>query len=431
VAEAEPIVALQPGVLVGGVYSVVGPISRGAMGEVVRARHVGSGSEVAIKRLLDLRNAARFEIEARLLSRLDHPRVVHVLGHFRDHGGHHLVMDLIRGRSLAELVVARGSPGLEADDAVEYARQACEALAYVHEQNVIHRDVKPSNLILGEQGIVLVDFGIARPVADGEETATVGIGTPGYMAPEILAGGVASPHSDVYSLAATLWALLAGRAPRYGVRGPPCEGLDVRLEATLCAGLELDPQRRIPSAEAFAAALGEKLAPAAGASLALTVPRPRAPGDLLEAIVRTAALVFESAAVSIAFPDPETGGLVFESAWGAGAREVVGLRLEPGVGIAGAVMASGEGAAVGEVRGDPRFAREVADETGYVPHTMLVVPLRARAQTLGLLSVLDRRDGRAYGREDLVRAEAYAELAVTTLDLQRRLAELETVTPEG
>jgi GAF domain-containing protein len=93
-------------------------------------------------------------------------------------------------------------------------------------------------------------------------------------------------------------------------------------------------------------------------------------------------------------------------------------------------MASGEGAAVGEVRGDPRFARQVADETGYVPHTMLVVPLRSHGRTLGLLSVLDRRDGRPYGREDLVRAEAYAELAVTALDLQRRLAELETVTPE-
>jgi hypothetical protein len=426
----EPIVALEPGMLLGGAYTVVGPISRGAMGEVVRARHVETGAEVAIKRLLDLRNAARFEIEARLLSRLDHPRVVRVLGHFRERSGHHLVMDLIRGRSLAELSTARGSPGLAVDDAVEYARQACEALAYVHAQNVIHRDVKPSNLILGEKGVVLVDFGIARPVVEREETATVGIGTPGYMAPEILAGGVASPHSDVYSLAATLWALLAGRAPRYGVRGPPCEGLDPRLEATLRAGLELDPQRRIPSAEAFAAALGAKLAAAEGASLALTVARPRAPGDLLEAIVRTAALVFESAAVSIAFPDPETGGIVYESAWGAGAREVVGLRLEPGVGIAGAVMASGEGAAVGEVRGDPRFAREVADETGYVPHTMLVVPLRAHGETLGLLSVLDRRDGRAYGREDLVRAEAYAELAVTTLDLQRRLAELETVTPE-
>jgi hypothetical protein len=430
VAEGEPIVALEPGLVLGGMYSIISPISRGGMGEVVRARHLESGSEVAIKRLLDLRNAARFEIEARLLARLDHPRVVRVVGHFRDGSDHHLVMELIRGRSLAELVTARGNPGLDVDDAVEYVGQACEALAYVHEQNVIHRDVKPSNLILGDHGVVLVDFGIARPVTEHEETATVGIGTPGYMAPEILAGGVASPHSDVYSLAATLWALLAGRAPRYGVRGPPCEGLDPRLEVTLRAGLELDPQRRIPSAEAFAAALGAKLAPASGASLAMTVARPRAPGDLLEAIVRTAALVFESAAVSIAFPDPETGGIVFESAWGAGAREVVGLRLEPGVGIAGAVLASGEGAAVGEVRGDPRFAREVADETGYLPHTMLVVPLRARGRTLGLLSVLDRRDGRAYGPEDLVRAEAYAELAVTTLDLQRRLSELETVTPD-
>src|SRR3954470_4363848 len=101
-----------------------------------RARHVETGAEVAIKRLLDLRNAARFEIEARLLARLDHPRVVRVIGHFRDGSDHHLVMELIRGRSLAELVAARGNPGLDVDDAVEYVRQACEALAYVHAQNV-------------------------------------------------------------------------------------------------------------------------------------------------------------------------------------------------------------------------------------------------------------------------------------------------------
>jgi GAF domain-containing protein len=82
------------------------------------------------------------------------------------------------------------------------------------------------------------------------------------------------------------------------------------------------------------------------------------------------------------------------------------------------------------VHGDPRHARAVADETGYVPHTMLVVPLRSRGRTLGLLSVLDRRDGRSYGREDLARAEAYADLAVTTLELQRRLADLETYTPD-
>ncbi len=422
-------VALAPGTVLGGVYSVVAPISRGAMGEVVRARHVATGAEVAIKRLLDLRNVARFEIEARLLSRLDHPRVVRVLGQFREGSGHHLVMALIRGRSLAELTAARGAPGLGPDDAVEYVRQACEALAYVHAQNVIHRDVKPSNLILGERGVVLVDFGIARPVLASEETATVGIGTPGYMAPEILAGGAASPHSDVYSLAATLWALLAGRVPRYGERGPPCEGLDDRLLRTLAAGLELDPQRRTPSAEAFAATLGAELAATAGRSLAITLPRTRFPCDLLEAIVRAAALVFESAAVSIAFAEPATGALVYESAWGAGAREIAGLRLDRGVGIAGAVMTSGEGAAVADVRGDPRFARTVADETGYVPHTMLVVPLRAQGKVLGALSVLDRRDGRAYGPEDLVRAEAYVELAVTALELQRRLADLETIAP--
>ena len=96
--------------------------------------------------------------------------------------------------------------------------------------------------------------------------------------------------------------------------------------------------------------------------------------------MRTAAGMFEAAACSIALTDPKSGELVYEAAWGAGASEVVGMRLPPGVGIAGAVVASGEGVFVPECRKDPRFARQVAAGTGYVPYTMVVAPLRARRQ---------------------------------------------------
>ena len=141
-------------------YTIDAPISRGAMGSVYRA-HGEDGREVAIKRLVDLRQAARFEIEARLLARLRHPRIAHVLDHFQDEDGSYLVMDLVRGADLGEVIGARGGPGLPVEEAVEYATQTCEALQYVHDEQVLHRDVKPRNLILGEDGIVLVDFGVA------------------------------------------------------------------------------------------------------------------------------------------------------------------------------------------------------------------------------------------------------------------------------
>ena len=105
----------------------------------------------------------------------------------------------------------------------------------------------------------------------------------------------------------------------------------------------------------------------------------------MEAIVRTAAGMFEAAACSIALTDPATKELVYEAAWGAGASEVVGMRLPPGVGLAGSVVSSGEGTFVAECRKDPRFARQVAAGTGYVPYTMVVAPLIRDGKTIGCL----------------------------------------------
>jgi signal transduction protein with GAF and PtsI domain len=115
--------------------------------------------------------------------------------------------------------------------------------------------------------------------------------------------------------------------------------------------------------------------------------------------------------------DPISRELVYEAAWGAGAAEVVGMRLPPGAGLAGAVVTSGEGEAVPECRKDPRWANQVAARTGYVPYTMVVTPLQREGQTIGVLSVLDRRDGGPYRFEDLGRAALFADLAVVALDL--------------
>jgi hypothetical protein len=191
------------------------------------------------------------------------------------------------------------------------------------------------------------------------------------------------------------------------------------LEATLRSGLEIIPERRVASVAAFAQALGEPLRESAeGASLALSLGPGGGAGNLIEAVVRAGAGVFDAAACSIALTNQTTGELVYQAAWGAGAQEIVGVRLPPGVGIAGSVVASGDGVAVGDCRNDPRFAAQIAAGTGYVPNTMLVVPLKGTAgTTVGVLSILDRRDGGFYTQADVARAASFAELAIVTLEI--------------
>ena len=416
----DAIAALPAGLELGGRYAVIRPISSGAMGAVYRAEDSKTGTHVALKQLTDTRHEARFEIEARLLGVLRHPRVVQVEDYFTDDTGHCLVMQLVEGLNLREVLDQCGNPGLSLAEAIEFTLQAAAALQYVHEQQIVHRDVKPQNLILSDEGVVLVDFGIARQLDEEEEdTGTAGIGTPRFMAPEVFAGGTVSPRSDVFGLAATLWTLLAGKPPVYA---DPVKLIDIvpdaspELEGTVRAGLEMVPERRVASVAAFAKALGSPLISATGQSLALSVDQPDAPKALMEGIVRTAAGVFEAAACSIALIDRTTDELVYQSAWGAGAREIVGVRLPPGTGIAGAVVASGEPEAV-DTRNDPRFASRIAEGTGYVPYTMLVAPLKRGGEPIGVLSLLDRRDGGQYGQGEAERASLFAELAVTALDV--------------
>jgi hypothetical protein len=410
-----PETLLSAGDRLGDSYVIEGPISRGAMGAVYAAR-AADGGQVAIKQLVDPGQSARFEIEARLLKRLSHPRVVKVIDYFQDREHKYLVMDLVRGMDLAALLRERGKPGLPAEEAVGHVLEACEALQYVHDQNVVHRDVKPQNLVLGESGVILVDFGIAREFA-ANEGWTQAVGTPQFMAPEILVGEAVSFRSDVYSLAATLWTLIVGKPPSYSERSLTAlvEGVSSELQEALRSGLELRPERRLASAAAFVKALGSPVEFTAGRSLALSMPGPSEQQGLIEAIVRTAAGIFEAAAASIALIDSVTGELVYRAAWGAGADEIVGVRLPGGTGIAGAAVERNEGVAVPSCRDDPRFAGQIAAGTGYVPHTMLAAPLERDGEAIGVLSVLDRRDGEGYRSADLVRASLFADLVVAAL----------------
>src|SRR3954462_358934 len=420
-------------------YTIEAPLSAGAMGAVYRAHKTDDGTPVAIKRLLDTRHVARFEIEARLLRSLNHPRVVNVMDYFTQETGVYLVMEMIQGDDLGQILKQHGNPGLPIEDAIEYTRQACEALQYVHDQQIVHRDVKPANLIdaKDKDGVVLVDFGVARQMGEEEEIdqGTVGIGTPRFMAPEVFAGGTVSPRSDVFSLAATLWTLLTGKPPVYGDPTPLSEvvpGAREELETCLRAGLELLPERRTSSCTAFAQALGLSLAEEQGDSLAVSaVDRPDVPPNLLEAIVKASAGVFEAAACSIALVDPVTSELVYQASWGAGAKEIVGVRLPKSKGLAGSVVESGEGLAVPDCRTDPRFQAQIAAGTGYVPYTMLVLPLLSGDRAIGALSVLDRRDGNPYTTDDIARGTLFAELTVATLGIAPSQYETPAVADQG
>ncbi len=395
-------------------YTVGEALSAGAMGAVYRGE-ADEGGPVAIKRLLDPAQAARFEIEGRLLQRLHHTRVVSVVEHLDEPEGQFLIMDLIEGRDLNSELRQQGEPGLPLEQALEHAHQAAEALSYVHGQNVVHRDVKPHNLVQGPDGLVLVDFGVARE-EELEHGGTRAMGTPLYMAPEVMVGEEVSARSDVYGLAATIWALLLGKPPAYEDPTPLAEEVPGAPEEVLRAALAIRPERRLASVAALADGLGVALPGAEGRSLALSISQPSASSDLLEAIVRTAAGTFSAAAASIALTDGATGELVYQSAWGAGAHEIVGVRLAPGRGLAGSVVDSGEGLAIPDCRSDPRFAANVARKVGYVPHTMLLVPLKHAGRTIGVLSILDRRDGGGYRPADVERALLFGDLAVTALD---------------
>jgi hypothetical protein len=326
------------------------------------------------------------------------------------------MMEWVDGEDLAHVLRREGTPGLAEDQVIKHTLEAAEALRYVHEQQTIHRDVKPQNLMLSpERGVVLVDFGIARDLA--AESATEGIGTPGYMAPEAFTGGALSPRTDVYGLAMTAWTLLTSVPARYASVQPP-EGTSPELLSTIDAALAVDPERRLPSMQAFADGLGGRLPTERGRDIGVSAAVGEATARVLAAIVKTAAGVFDAAATSVALRRRD-GGLDYQAAWGAGADEVVGMRLRAGQGIAGRVLSTGVGEVVQDCRADPDFAAATARRTGYVPYTMLVVPLIPDGgDAVGVLTVLDRRDGTSYDVGDLAKGAMFADLALAAMDAE-------------
>ncbi len=220
-------------------------LGQGGMGKVYRATWRGCDVPMAVKLLRKpLRGhetaAARFREEAALLSRLRHPGIVavHGIGLLPD-GGHFLVMDLIEGSDLAR----QSCPSVV--DVLRWVAEAADAIEYAHKAGIVHCDLKPSNLLLGRDGHVVVsDFGLARSLASGN--APHG-GTAGFMAPEQLdPDGRVSPRTDVYSLGAVLHALLPERSPEVNALCQRC--------------LAPNPEARYASAAELASALRALLA---------------------------------------------------------------------------------------------------------------------------------------------------------------------------
>ena len=192
-------------------YELLEVISSGGMATVWRARDTRLERFVAVKRphpgAQDGDSSAQLAREARAAASLSHPNLVTVFDFGTDETGPYLVMELVEGPTLQDV-----SGDFAAEDAVEIGGQLADALATIHAAGIVHRDVKPGNVIMSERGPLLTDFGIAT-VPDETVTVTLPgkvLATPAYAAPEVLAGAKPTPASDVYSLGMTISALVGG-----------------------------------------------------------------------------------------------------------------------------------------------------------------------------------------------------------------------------
>jgi hypothetical protein len=269
------------GVSLADKYMIEEHLGSGGMCDVYRARHVGMDKPVAVKVLkpalaADPKIAERFEQEARAASRIHHPHAINVTDYGIDKDKTpFIVMELVNGDTLGQTLRATGAFSVER--AANVLRQVCGALEAAHAVGVIHRDIKPDNIILaeydGSDWVEVVDFGVAKILEDvkGQAALTganIIVGTPRYMSPEQCEEKPVDARSDIYSLGVVLYEMLSGEAPFEGdsstrllmahAAQPPAPlrekrpDLSAEIESVVMKALEKDPERRPQSAGEFA-----------------------------------------------------------------------------------------------------------------------------------------------------------------------------------
>jgi serine/threonine-protein kinase len=263
-------------------YELEEVVGHGGMSTVYKAHDSLLERNVALKVLHQQYNededfVARFKHEARSVAQLQHQNIVTVIDRGEEDGRQYIVFEFIDGENLKELVVRKGR--LDLRDALEIAHEIARGLAFAHDHGLVHRDVKPQNVLLNGDGRAKVtDFGIARSLDVDHgvtQTGTI-LGTSNYIAPEQASGQPVDAHTDVYSLGIVLYEMLTGELPFPGesfvaiamkhIQEPSPNVLDVRGDIPLRVAemidraLEKDPEHRFPTMDAFAAEIETSLA---------------------------------------------------------------------------------------------------------------------------------------------------------------------------
>jgi eukaryotic-like serine/threonine-protein kinase len=288
---------LSPDTLLNGRYQIVEPVGEGGMAIVYRAIDTRLGRTVAVKVLhpefaRDKPFLERFQQEAEFAASLGaHPNIVDIYDIGEDGDRRYIVMEFIEGRSLKDLIRERAPFGVAETFAI--GRQVASALDFAHKRGLVHRDVKPQNILVTDDGVAKVtDFGIARSATTSQLTRTgMVLGTVHYFSPEQAQGKPAGPPSDIYSLGVILYEMLTGHLPfdaenAIGVamqhihNEPPSPWqfvpeLPARAVATVMRALEKDPERRFRDAAELSSALQPPLAADAGQTTVVApVPTP-------------------------------------------------------------------------------------------------------------------------------------------------------------
>jgi serine/threonine protein kinase len=263
-----------------GQYEVLGLIGKGGMASVYRARQPSMGRIVALKILPNYfmheeTFLKRFQREAQAIARLQHPRILPVYDYGEDRGIPYIAMAYVEGGSLSQVIQEEG--GLSLDEASRLLDQIAEGLDFAHERGVIHRDFKPSNVLMdGKRNVYLADFGIAKVSYETAQLTGSGIvGTPAYMAPEMFKSEPISHSIDLYALGVTLYQILSGSAPfegttpvqlMYAHLNQPVpniaelkEGLPSDIQTVLDTAMAKNPEERYPNAGALAEAFRDAL----------------------------------------------------------------------------------------------------------------------------------------------------------------------------